>query len=206
MSRAADDRARPIRSFVALEVEEPARAAMIEYLGRLRSTVDGVAWTRPENLHVTLKFLGNVVPDVLAVLADRLAGVAAAQPAFPVAFRGVGAFPGGTRPRILWIGADAQALAPLAAAVDGASVAVGATPAEDRPFHPHVTLGRTRERRGGSARRRQTGAGVVLGTMLADDRTRDFGEAPARAIILMRSETGPGGSRYMPLGRFPLAG
>lgn len=191
--------ARPVRSFVAVEVEEPARAAIVAYLDSLKTRIEDVAWTRPENLHVTLKFLGGVAPELLPTLTERLTAIGARVAPFSIGYAGVGAFPSATRPRVLWIGADAPALSPLAATVDAAGALVGGAP-EDHAFHPHVTLGRPRVRRGGRAHRAATGA------VLAGDRSRDFGSAPARAIVLFRSDTGPTGARHTPLARIALVG
>ena len=196
---AASPDARPIRSFVAIEVEEPVRTAVVAYLADLRRRLDDVAWTRPENLHLTLKFLGGVTGDRLKALADDLEVIAAAQPSFSMQFSGVGAFPNAARPHVLWVGASAAALPGLASAVDTAARRVGVAP-EARPFHPHVTLGRVRERRGVAAR------GAGMRDLVAADRSREFGAAAAAAIVLFRSDTGPGGARHTPLARAPLRG
>lgn len=203
MPSAGEERVRPIRSFVALEVEEPARSALIAYLAELR-VAEGVAWTRPENLHVTLKFLGGVAPDRLGELTEPLAAVARGCVVFPVAYAGVGAFPSLVRPATLWVGAQASALGPLARGVDDASARIGVAP-EERPFHPHVTLGRVR----GHGKRRRGRAPTLPETLRAAldaARVRAFGVAEARALVLFRSDTEPGGARYTPLARFALGG
>src|SRR4051794_342080 len=133
-----------IRSFVAVDVDATTRDAAAALLARLRATGADVAWSRPDALHVTLEFLGSVEPERLTRLAARLADVAAAQPAFTLALRGVGAFPSLARPSVLWIGVDAPALAILASAVADIAAAEGFA-REARPFHPHLTLGRVRD-------------------------------------------------------------
>ena len=195
---AVDAAARPIRSFVAVAVEEPVRAAIVAYLAGLRDKLVGVAWTAPENLHVTLKFLGSVAPERLRVLTEPLAALAAARPAFAITFTGVGAFPSAARPRVLWVAAHAPELEPLARAVDVESTIAGVEQ-EDRPNHPHVTLGRVRE-----PRRRRGAAPDAAATLrvLAADRTHEFGVSRAGALVLFRSDTGPAGARHTPLARF----
>ncbi|MBI3768809.1 MAG: RNA 2',3'-cyclic phosphodiesterase [Deltaproteobacteria bacterium] len=195
---------RPIRSFVAIEVEEPARGAILDYLTELRQRVEHVVWARPQNLHVTLKFLGGVAPEQLAPLAERLAAIAAARPRFAVAYAGVGAFPEVVRPQVLWVGAVAPELARLAAAVDEMSVLAGVE-AERRPYHAHVTLGRVRGARAGRRRSspdRQTHSGMF--DVVAVDGTRGFGVAPATALVLFRSDTGGDGARHTALARLAL--
>lgn len=205
---------RPLRSFIAIELADEARAAVEAYLAPLR-TAPGVVWPRGENLHLTLKFLGDVVPERLAALAARLEGVARAQAPFALTLAGVGAFPSWQRPRVLWIGVVAPALAPLAAAVE-AACAAERFPPETRPFHPHLTLGRVRDAGDGGrgrTRRRDRGrrasdapAGVAaVIALLERDGGREFGSSPARELVLFRSELGPGGSRYTALARFPFS-
>jgi 2'-5' RNA ligase len=184
---------RPLRSFVAIEIADPARTAVEDLLARLRRTSDAVAWTMPENLHLTLKFLGSVEPARLTRLADRLAAIAAATPPFTIDVRGCGGFPSLARPRVLWIATLAPEIAPLAAAVDDACAAEGFE-REARSFHPHVTLGRVRER-GGGAR-----------GLLDADRERGFGPSPAADLLLFRSDLGPKGARHTALARLPLGG
>lgn len=182
-----------LRTFVALELDASVRTAVADYLLPLRS-VPGVAWARPENLHLTLKFLGNVATARLPALTERLAAATAMQPAFVMRVAGIGAFPNLARPRVLWIGCTGAPLAALAAAVDAACVQAGFA-AEDRAFHPHVTLGRIRE----PGRRDRF-------PVLLTDGGRAFGSSTVPAIVLFASKLGSGGARYTPLATLPLAG
>ncbi len=180
-----------LRTFVAIELVDPARAALSDYLATLRPT-PGVAWTRAENLHLTLKFLGNVPTARIDELTARLREATAAAAAFTMTVAGVGAFPNVARPRILWVGCKAPSLPALAAAVDAACVRCGCA-AEERPFHPHVTLGRVREGKRGSF------------PFLAADGSRDFGASATSAVVLFASQLGSGGARYTPLATLALA-
>lgn len=193
--------ARPIRSFIAIEVGDAVRAEITAFLVRLRDHIADVAWTPPQNLHLTLKFLGSVSPDCIGPLVERLRVIAATEPVFDVTFRGVGTFPSATHPRVLWVGAAASALARLAVAVDVASAAAGVAP-EVRPYHPHVTLGRVRTPRRG-ARPSRTEAGRTVG-VLERERDRVFGVAAATEIVLFRSDLGPKGASHTPLARLPF--
>ncbi len=201
----------PIRSFIAIELGDPARSAVRDYLAALQTGVLGVAWTRPTNLHVTLKFLGAVAPSRLETLAERLRTIARAQPPFMLTVAGVGAFPSVAHPRVLWVRVAADVLAGLAADVDRACAAEGFAP-EARPFHPHVTLGRVRQpmgSRAGGRRRRgssEGGDGHAIAACLAKDGERAFGTSVAEALVLFRSELHPGGARYTPLQVLRFAG
>jgi len=202
----ADPAGGAIRSFVAVELAGSARSQLQTYLDALR-VIDGVAWTRPENLHVTLKFLGNVARDRLERLAPRLAEVAAGRSPFTITCAGVGAFPSLARPRVLWAGADARPLAALATDVDQACAAEGFV-AETRPFHAHCTLGRVRVPGGGRGQRdgpRQATADLVaLHAHLGAERAPLFGVSPASALVLFRSDTSASGARYTALATFPF--
>jgi 2'-5' RNA ligase len=144
------------------------------------------------NVHVTLKFLGQVDEPRLPAVIDAL-GVVARSRGFDVDVRGLGAFPSAARARVVWAGLDAaRPLAALAAAIDGALAELG-FPRESRPFAAHVTLGRVREPR------RQPALGDAL------TRGGDFGRLPVTAVSLMRSELHPRGARYTELARIALA-
>jgi 2'-5' RNA ligase len=190
VSRPAERREPTLRTFVAIELGEPARTAVADYLETLRS-IGGVAWARAEKLHLTLKFLGNVATARLPALTERLAAALRHHPAFELSVAGVGAFPNVARPRVLWAGCKAPSLPAIGAAVDRACVD-GGFAAEERAFHPHVTLGRVRER---------TRTSFLF---LATDGSRAFGASPVSAVVVYASTLGRGGSRYTPLATLPL--
>jgi len=170
------------------------RQRLATAIDRLRPHAADVAWVAPANLHVTLKFLGQVDEARAPAVADALRTASARHRAFDVAVRGLGAFPSPTRPRVLWAGLedDAGALAVLAEAIDACCGELG-FPRETRPFAAHVTLGRVRE----PTRRPQ------LGEALA--RPVDFGRFAVARVSLMRSELSPRGARYSELAAAPLA-
>lgn len=183
------------RCFVAVRLADPARAAVAEYLEGLRATVTGVAWARPEQLHLTLEFLGNVAPARIPALEARLADAVGAIEACPAEVAGVGAFPNLARPQVLWVGVRAPSLVALADAVDATFTAEGFA-RETRPFRPHVTLGRVRER----------GQRVTPElALLARDGDRAFGTSALREVTLFRSVLGAGGACHSVLASFRLA-
>lgn len=111
---------------------------------RIRARAFPIRWVRPEGVHVTLKFLGEVVegrvPEVTSAVES---GVADLSP-FRMEARGFGAFPTPRRPRVVWIGVEpSEALRTLQARVERALETLGFAP-EGRPFHPHLTLGRAK--------------------------------------------------------------
>ncbi len=183
------------RCFVAIDLAEPARTAVVAYLAALRTTVAGVAWTRPENLHLTLAFLGDLPAARIPSLTERLTLALRGSPRLEIRAVGVGAFPSLGRPQVLWVGIESPRLAALADQVQTACAREGAA-REARAFRPHVTLGRVR------ARSRRAGPDLMP---LARDGAREFGTALVERVVLYRSELGTGGARHTPLATFALA-
>jgi 2'-5' RNA ligase len=151
---------------------------------------------REPNLHVTLRFLGDRPVPLVDELSVRLADAVRSLPAFDVALCGLGAFPSLRKPRVLWIGVEANvALAALYQKVDDACASLGVT-REARAFHPHVTVGRVR-----------------VGALVSIDRLEQAVTAlstsrwsfPVNTVDLMSSELGRGGSQYACLSAVPLA-
>jgi 2'-5' RNA ligase len=190
--REARDDATRIRAFFAIELDAPARGAAGRLAGLLRARPGGqqVRWVREENLHVTLRFLGDIgaaaVPALLREVARETAGVAP----FAVRLIGVRLFPSSRRPRVVALEVlPPEPITALAAAVDRGVLAAGMAP-EDRPFRSHLTLGRLRP--GGSPP-----DVTVPDTPVAE--TLRVTEA-----VLFQSEFHRSGARYTPLGRVPL--
>jgi RNA 2',3'-cyclic 3'-phosphodiesterase len=136
----------PVRAFAAvfppLEVREEALAA-----ARRQPLGDRVRWVRSENVHLTLKFLGDVREEVLESVRAALGEVCAAYAPFNVKLAGLGAFPSARRARILWasVGEGSEQLRSLATDLDAASAPLGFE-RERHPYTPHLTLGRVRGR------------------------------------------------------------
>lgn len=153
-------------------------------------------WSRPEGVHLTLRFLGDHAdPERLERLDAALARAASVTPPLTVRPGPTGAFPGWGRPRVLWLGVeDAGGLEPLAAAVEEAVRQTG-FPAEDRPFTPHLTLGRAKGARV---------AAPIVETVRGWH--PDTGEETLEEMVLYRSELGPAGPRHEPLARHALSG
>lgn len=183
-----------VRSFVAALLPDRVRAGLAAVSAELRGQTRGLAWVRADNLHLTLRFLGEIEPMMLEPAREAVAAAAATIPPFTVSFGGLGGFPSGRPPRVLWAGVTAggEGLETLYDALEAALVARG-MPGESRPFHPHVTLARVRDPRGASDLASVLGVGPA------------FGEVRVEALHLMRSDLEPRGSRYSLLAEAPLA-
>ncbi len=181
-----------LRVFVGV----PVGAAVAERISAVRNEFGGeaVRWVPAENLHLTLKFLGDVeeaqVVSIRSALREALAGTAG----FGVTARGLGVFPDARRPRVLWMGLAAPELAQAAGQVDRALEPLGVERAATR-FRPHATIGRWR---------RPEPPGVSLREELTRWRDREFGEFRMDAVTLFRSTLRPAGATYSPLEVFRL--
>lgn len=135
-----------IRTFVAIELAGPVKARAEKFIQQLRAANAKVTWVKPHNMHLTLKFLGdlpdNDVPEVCRIVADAVRGF---EP-FELVFRGCGAFPTTQAPRTIWLGVEqgAEELTALHEAVDIALKKLR-FPRETRRYQAHLTLGRVRE-------------------------------------------------------------
>jgi 2'-5' RNA ligase len=154
-----------------------------------------VAWVAPDNLHLTVKFLGGVEPGQVEAVTAALRATVSATPPFELAIAGLGAFPTASRPRVIWAGVSGgrEPVCRLAGEVEAALEPLGFAP-ESRPFSPHLTLGRIREPR--PDRR--------LAALIARGAGRAFGDLRVTSVSLMRSVLGPGGPRYSELAAVAL--
>lgn len=172
-----------MRCFIALRLSAADNAALARVIERLRREDAAVRWVPAANLHLTLKFLGEVAAGQLEPLRASLVDL---TPAFALGLDGLGCFPGAARPRVLWAGlhGDVPQAIDLAAAIDERTQALG-FPREDRAFAPHVTIGRVKSPRGVRA----------LVERMAQIEVRS---APAAVggFGLYRSVQGAAGSRY----------
>ena len=140
-----------MRTFVAvfppLTIRAAAAAGAREAVRRLGGPADRVRWAKPENVHLTLKFLGDVREEVLGDLRAALEEVCPKHAPFDAELAGLGAFPSARRARVLWagVGAGFEELRSLASDIDEALASIGFE-REERPYTPHLTLGRVRGR------------------------------------------------------------
>jgi 2'-5' RNA ligase len=138
-----------LRIFAATNVSVPSVRKLAELQRKLRSQQSPelkIAWVPPPNLHVTMKFYGNLVPEQVEAVADAARQAARGVAPFEVTARGLGVFPNPRRPRVLWVGLTegAEPLTALQGRMEEASEALGFE-RDGRPFQGHLTLGRVRQ-------------------------------------------------------------
>lgn len=164
---------RTIRSFIAIPLADEVSRNAVRLLKRVRVSGDGIKWVPTDNLHLTLKFLGEVENTEIPSVCDVTRNLCQQYDPFPLRFVGTGGFPNSERPRILYAGVDdsSGALTEIVTRLEKDLAKLGFKP-EPRDYTPHLTLGRTR---GGSSRasgevidRVMAEADSELGTMLVD--------------------------------------
>jgi 2'-5' RNA ligase len=182
-----------VRLFVGVRVSlatANALARAVETLSRrARDSGADLRWVPPASYHVTLKFLGSTRAEAIDAVVDALGRACAGTPGHAFKTGRLGAFPSLERASVLWPGIDepSGALGRLATAGETALVALG-YPAENRAFHPHVTLARAKETR-------------ALGGLVLPVAEQMFGESRVEAVTLFESETKPTGSVYKEISR-----
>ncbi len=186
-----------MRCFVAVEVSTPVRKRVVELQRALRRAGADVRWVEEGNLHLTLKFLGEIDERGMERLKGLLSIEASRWPRIRVEYAGVGTFPERGAPRVVWAGltGDVGKLAGLAAAVERAAEEVG-VPREGRPFAAHITVGRVKSPR--NAKRLAAAVEQQRGVPLGGEEIGEF--------ILFKSTLTPSGPIYEPLERFSLSG
>jgi 2'-5' RNA ligase len=186
-----------IRSFVAVEIPEVLRQKLREFLRELKTTGADVKWVRPEGIHLTLKFLGAARQDVLEKISLSLRPVAETFSPFEIRAEGCGCFPSLRNPRVVWAGLiDREgAVLRLQREIEAAAAELGFPP-EDRPFRPHLTLGRVRSPKGK----------IALAQKIEGSARLDLGSFPVERVILFRSDLRPEGAVYTKLQEFSFKG
>lgn len=188
-----------VRVFIAIEIPPEIRQAIEKNTAHLRSALDAnlVRWTPTNNIHLTLKFLGDVSPPTIDMLTQMLALEASQHTSFTMQFGGLGTFPTPRQPRVIWIGIQApSALEALRRGIEAATARMG-YPAENRLFSPHLTIGRVKQTTGPADAQKIRAA-------LEETKIGALGSSKVEAVHLFKSDLKPSGSVYTRLFSAPL--
>ena len=185
-----------MRLFIAIELNPSVKRLMLSAIQRLAEFRNTVRWVTEAQMHLTMKFLGDVPDQKVADICDTCARVAAECEPFELTVDRCGCFPIGGRVRVIWCGPQGEAptAAKCAARLDDACAELGLDP-ETRPFSAHLTLGRVRDdhtngRLREAVQRLQPGSAAQ----------------PVDKLTLFQSTLSPRGPNYAALGRFPFSG
>jgi 2'-5' RNA ligase len=187
-----------LRTFIALDLGPAIRERLVSLQENFESQASGVKWVEPENLHVTLLFLGEVDNREIPAVCRAVDEVAQTLPPFVLSVEGVGCFPNPRRPRVLWvgIGAGAELVTALHDLLEPPLLDLGCYRREQRKYTPHVTLGRIKSE----------AAPVGFAQALAKHETWKAGQTPIPDVRVMSSELSPRGPEYTVLSRAKLRG
>lgn len=187
-----------LRTFIALDLSSAIRDRLVSLQEKLAGGGAKVKWVEPENLHITLLFLGEVdqraVVDICRAVSEAASGVQA----FSLTMEGAGAFPNVRRPRIVWagVGAGAAEVCALHDALEKPLLELGCYRREERKFTPHVTLGRIRNEQGSPS---------LEGPLRKLEKWKG-GETTIQEVHVMSSELTREGPVYTVLSRARLSG
>jgi len=183
-----------MRVFLAVELDSEVRRRLAELGCELCPLTRRARWVRPEALHLTLRFFGEVAAEGVEPLAASLSKAFAGLPAFALDFRGCGVFPDRRNPRVLWVGVPGPppALFELQARAEEVARALGFA-REKRRFTPHLTVARFR------------GPERGIDSVLSPCGARDFGRTAIEEAVLFESRLSPSGSSYEKLRVYPLS-
>lgn len=183
-----------MRLFVALEIPSAVRQNLATLLDSMRAITKEPRWVRAENLHVTLKFLGEIAETKVDAVRSSL-GEIRSENAVTLDFRGLGFFPDEKHPRVFWAGLEASRnLKALAGDIEGAMEKLG-IPREKREFSPHLTLARFERPRLPEALRK----------VIAQNQGREFGSLRTNEFRLIQSKLKPAGAEYTTVATFQFA-
>ncbi|MEZ4598316.1 MAG: RNA 2',3'-cyclic phosphodiesterase [Syntrophotaleaceae bacterium] len=183
-----------IRTFIAIPLNDSLFRTIAEVQRDLKTALPGIRWVRPETIHLTLAFLGDIPEEFLEKIGNSMLSIGRSFAPFKVRIADLGAFPSRKRPRVIWLGVERCAplmqlqaeLAEKLAAID--------LPGENRPYTPHLTLGRSR--------RPDPGAESILESRAA----LEIGILPVDCMVLFESRLQAGGAVHIPRHTVALGG
>jgi 2'-5' RNA ligase len=186
-----------LRTFIAIELEDAVKQALSRTIGELAGLDRRVKWVERENLHVTVKFLGDIDDNVVPHVLDAMCDVCKDFEPFEFTVTGLGAFPNLSRPRVVWAGCEGPpgVAEKLGRRIDLETRFAG-TKVDRRRFVPHVTLGRVRGRNALPS--------PALGRAIEEASTAVWGSTEVTAATFFMSELSRSGPTYTVLGRAPL--
>jgi len=182
-----------IRSFIAIPLKPDIIDRIEKVQKELRSLRADVKWVRPQSIHFTLKFLGNIEESQISAIAQKIQHATGGYTSWPIHLKNLGTFPSLRNPRVIWVGIEDTSgqIVTLQRQIEHALSTLGFAQ-EKRNFSPHLTLGRVKSPRGKKD----------LIQYLIDEREKTLGKIQVDRVVLFRSELHPSGAIYTALKEF----
>jgi 2'-5' RNA ligase len=179
-----------IRCFLAVELPPPTLSKIGKIQDRLQTSRADVRWVKPDRIHLTLKFFGNIEEEQVTHISSVMEAAAAQRTSFALSIEGLGAFPSSRNPRVIWLGLQGweENLLPLQRDLEARLEAIGFPP-EERSYRPHLTLGRVK-----SLKEKRD-----LVDLIERERDVNIGSFVVDRLVLFRSDLRPTGPIYTPL-------
>lgn len=175
-----------MRCFIAIELPEAVKSALSLIEEEFKKTRADVRWVNPNNIHLTLKFLGNIKEEITEKIKMLIEQICSNYKPFSIEIKDIGMFPNKKSPRVLWVGVEYnELLKTLQNEIDNAMASLGFE-RESRKFTPHLTLGRFRSAR----------VNELFQEAIKLHEKDSFGSINVESISLMRSDLNPAGARY----------
>lgn len=188
-----------LRAFIAIDLPKSLGVQLEQVSNNLQEQLQGqpVRWVPIPNVHLTLKFLGDVSENNLTMINEIIRAGAACHKRFEISVGGFGVFPNYSRPRVIWVGVEApEELMGLQRRIDAETARLGYAP-DQREFNPHLTLGRI-------ARNATPNQVRSAGEILRKQKLGFLGAAIINSVNLFRSDLGPDGAVYSKIYSAPL--
>ena len=175
-----------MRSFIAIELPEGVKSALAELRQELKKCNADIRWVKPDNVHLTLKFLGDIDEKSLDMIIEATKAACTGYSGFDLEARGVGVFPDMRAPRVLWVGiSDNDSLTGLQKDIENGLAAIGFS-SEKRRFRPHLTLGRFKSSSGKEG----------LYDKIEEYKNISQGLIEVTSLFLIKSELTPSGAKH----------
>jgi 2'-5' RNA ligase len=186
-----------MRCFIAIELPREIQERLAELQDELRLQVHGATWARSEQIHLTVKFLGDVRDADVTRAIESAAAVIGRYAPFDLTVAGAGCFPPHGPARVLWVGMPSPPMELLTCQKELEQAMAGfGIPPENRPYHPHLTLGRVKDFHAGREARAAMEAVAAF----------DAGGFAATEMVMFQSMLQRSGPIYTVIGRMPLNG
>jgi len=184
-----------MRLFIAVEIPDEIRHKIGKLISDLKKTEAGVKWVEEKNIHITVKFLGEVKDNDLERLKSLIKDALTDKKIFEASFEGLGTFPGGKTPRVIWIGTEKgkEELKKIAVSLEEILSKNGFRK-EEREFTAHATIGRVKEKKNIGE----------LKKAIEEKKSMKFGECVVGHITIIRSRLSPKGPIYEPVEKIEL--